>query len=154
MLTIIDKLKQIAVFTPEYERKNNTSKGDDRIIHLLTVYPYISPYKHYLNFLECFGGAHIKSSDFSLGIYGFEGVVVSALEEGDALDLDRYFIFGEVLYYKPINDSFIFAFDIKTEKDAIFICSKNDFKYHLCRPSFNDFLLSFTDKDYPMIDDR
>ncbi len=66
-------------------------------LKLLKQYPQLKKYPEYLYFLLRTGGFAVEHNKFSLGIYGFYGYTVKCFEEGNPLEKDRYFIFGDVL---------------------------------------------------------
>src|SRR5262245_44362263 len=97
--SVIEALKRVAVVTPEYEGNDVFAEIKEQYESLIETYPRLKDYTTYLDFLKMTGGAHIHSQDFSLGIYGFGGYVVTSFDEGLFLDQGRYFHFGEVLYH-------------------------------------------------------
>jgi hypothetical protein len=149
---IIEKLKAVAELVPEYE-------GDPQDIYLtikesfdsfLVRYPHLSHCPDYLEFLRSTAGAFIDHPEFSLGIYGFNGYVVTSFEERRLfLDRHRYFHFGDVLYPKRGGEIYVFAFDFHSEKDEVYVAANERWEYELCSPSFKELLLGFAEGKYP-----
>jgi hypothetical protein len=72
--SVIIRLKQVADFAPQYEC--GVLVEDEEFRNLLESYPQLAKFPTYLEFLRITGGAHISNKTFSLGIYGFSGMVV------------------------------------------------------------------------------
>jgi hypothetical protein len=95
------------------------------------------------------GGAHIHNQEFSLGIYGFGGYVVTSFDEGLFLDNDRYFGFGEVLYYRKPEPVWVLAFDFERDSDQVFTSPIEESDYVQCANTFLALLNDFARGTYP-----
>lgn len=144
---VIDKLKRGADITPQY-KSGSLPEIEQQLQELLDGHPQLRHYSDYLEFLRLTGGAHIKNKIFSLGIYGFSGMVVPSFQEVNLLDQGHFFLFGEVLYFE-LKAQFYFAFDLRTTADQVFEAGDDDAGYRLCSPSWIGFLQRFSDGDYP-----
>jgi hypothetical protein len=147
----IEALRSFATFSPEYEGENIFVEIKDSYERLLDSYPRLKSYSTYLNFLKFTGGAHIHNQDFSLGIYGFGGYVVASFEEGLFLDQDRYFQFGEVLYHAEPDLVYVFAFDLDSKKDMVYISPIDQTDYIFSCISFIQLLNNFASGQYPLL---
>jgi len=145
---VLEKLKTIAAFTPEFEADEVSAAINESYHNLVEAHPALRNYSTYLEFLQLTGGAHIHNTDFSLGIYGFGGYIVTSFDEGLFLDSERYFQFAEVLYPLHSNKEFVFAFDFKLKHDLIYISPLEHSNYILCSISFLELLTNFADGIY------
>jgi hypothetical protein len=144
--SVIIRLKQVADFAPQYEC--DVLVEDEEFRNLLESYPQLAKFPTYLEFLRITGGAHISNKTFSLGIYGFSGMVVPSFEEVVLVEQEHFFQFGEVLYYES-NAQCYFVFDLRSEKDSVYEIGENDTGYKLSNSSWIEFLQRFADGDYP-----
>jgi len=149
--SVIDDLKKIADFTPQYTN-GALPAAEQEFNELVTRYPQLNDFVAYLEFLRLTGGVHISNKIFSLGLYGFSGMVVPSFEEVSLIDLEHYFLFGEVLYYQSDTQSY-FAFDLPSGKDHVYKAGDDDAAYRLCSSSFVDFLDRFARGDFPVVND-
>jgi hypothetical protein len=152
MEEVVERLSSVTDFTPEYEGESEdiflTIK--ESYDSLLRRYPRLESYGGYLEFLRRTGGAFIDHQDFSLGIYGFEGYVVTSFNESRLfLDRNRYFHFGDVLYADHPDLIYVFAFDFESEKDIVLVAENEKWEYAPCSPSFKELLLGFASGRYP-----
>jgi hypothetical protein len=111
--------------------------------------PALARYPTYLEFLRSTGGAHIHNREFSLGIYGFGGEIVTSFAEGQFLDDNRYFQFGEVLYHRQPDPVFVFAFDLKALSDQVVTSAIERSDYRPCAHSFVALLQAFIRGEMP-----
>lgn len=146
---LIEKIKAVAKFSPEFETDEELSSIRKSYQDLLELYPALTEYPAYLEFLRLTGGAHIHNADFSLGIYGFGGEIVTSFEEGLFLDSERYFLFGEVLYLSNPDEEFALAFDFDSKQDLVYISPIGESDYTLCADSFLELLEKFSTGAYP-----
>jgi hypothetical protein len=145
----IDKIEKVATVTPEFEPNTAVSDIERGRLSLLSTYPVLSNYTDYLELLRITGGVHIHNSDFSLGIYGFGGYVVTSFDEGLFLDQDRYFRMGEVLYHTQTEPSYALAFDLYRTQDAVYISLIEQSNYEICCNSFVELIEGFAAGKYP-----
>lgn len=144
---VIAKLKRIADFTPEYEDEDVASIVKEPYEELLLRYPRLICYKNYLDFLKLTGGAHISNQQFSLGIYGFGGYLVPSFDEGEFLDENRYFQFGEIKFFN--FPELVLAFDLDSKEETVFISEFEEPNYKTLDCDFIDLLNSFSDGRLP-----
>jgi hypothetical protein len=145
----IKALKRRATFTPEYQPDGASSEIERGCQSLLGTYPDLKNYSDYLEFLKMTGGSHIHNRDFSLGIYGFGGYVVTSFDEGLFLDEERYFRFGEVLYQAQPDPVYAFAFDFQKADDVVHISPIDESCYAPCCSSFAELVEDFAAGNYP-----
>src|SRR5262245_39040833 len=145
----IGDLKKTADFTPQYMKEAFTEVLEE-FHELLNRFTKINNLSTFLEFLRLTGRAHISNKIFSLGIYGFSGMVVPAFAEVSLIDLEHYFVVGEVLYVRS-KAQFYFAFDLRLKKDQVYIAGDDDADYRLCSSSFVELLERFARGDYPGI---
>lgn len=147
MVTIssaVEKLKAAAEFIPEFEGDDVFAVVREPYESLLDEYPQLKRYPDYLEFLRATGGAFINHPDYSLGIYGFEGYVVTSFAEDRLfLDRERYFHFGDVLYPAVSGMIYVLAFDFQSELDRVLVSENEAWEYSECSPSFARLLLDF-----------
>lgn len=150
---VIELLKSSADFVPEIEEdevfSNELNNSYDSLIH---TYSSLKNYPDYLEFLRKTAGAFIDHSDFSLGVYGLIGYVVTSFEEHRLfLDKERFFHFGDVIYSSDPGSIFIFAFDFQSETNEVYITLDGVWDYSFCNSSFLHFLSDFANGKYPTI---
>jgi hypothetical protein len=146
---VVAALKRVATFAPEYNERTVLAEIKEPYESLIKSYSQLKNYPVYLDFLKMTGGAHIHNHEFSLGIYGFRGQIVTSFDEGLFLDQDRYFHFGEVLYSIPADLVFVFAFDLRSAVDNVYISPIEESNYSLCCGSFSELLNRFANGAYP-----
>lgn len=144
---VIANLKQIADVTPEYEDEDVASVVEEPFEDLLQRYPKLKHLKNYLDFLTLTGGAHISNQQFSLGIYGFGGYLVPSFDEGEFLDGDRYFQFGDVKFFD--NPELVLAFDLESKQETVFISEFEKPNYKSLECDFIGLLNKFSDGHLP-----
>lgn len=145
----ISALKETATFTPEFLPDNVQAETQEGLNVLLSEYPSLVRFPAYLTFLRLTGGAHIHNQDFSLGIYGFGGYVVTSFDEGLFLDKDRYLRVAEILYHQKPEPIYSLAFDLEAESDMVFSSPIENSDYSPCAESFLALLNSLARGLYP-----
>lgn len=148
--SVIDKLKTVADYTPEFEGENIFPEIQQSYTELLEKYPKLNDYPDYLEFLRQTGGAYIDHKDFSLGIYGFGGYVVTSFDEGSFLDQERYFLFGEVLFKAEPEINYFLAFDFQSPGELILMKPDELSQYRPCCHGFLQLLEDFANGRYPV----
>lgn len=145
----IDVLKSTATLTPEFSPEIAEAANQKALSSLVIEYAELRKFLSYLEFLKLTGGAHIHNQEFSLGIYGFGGYVVTSFDEGLFVDGNRYFRFAEVLYKRNPEPVYVFAFDLQAESDLVLTSPIEQSDYVLCAPTFLALLNSFARGVYP-----
>ena len=136
-------LKSVATVTPEFPPEAVETETTEELAALVTKYPALTKFSDYVEFLKLTGGAHIHNEEFSIGFYGFGGFVVTSFDEGLFLDDDRFFCFGEVLYYQKPEPVYVFAFDFESDSDLVLTSPIEESDYVVCATSFLGLLNSF-----------
>lgn len=149
--SILAALKSVATVTPEFPPEAVETETTEALAALMREYPALTKFSDYLEFLKLTGGAHIHDQEFSLGIYGFGGYVVTSFDEGLFLDNGRYFCFGEVLYYRKPEPMYVFAFDFEADSDLILTSPIEESDYVVCATTFLGLLNSFARAKYPEV---
>jgi len=139
----------VATVTAEFPPESSRDEIETALNELLSEYPQLARFTAYVEFLRLTGGAHIHNQDYSLGIYGFGGYLVTSFDEGLFLDKDRFFLFGETLYHSHPEPVHVFAFDLKADTDLVFTSPVERSDYALCAASFLDLLNRFASGAYP-----
>lgn len=147
---LIRRLSEVAEFVTEYDPEEAADITEGPLAELVGKYPGIEKFSQYISFLKMTGGAFASTSEFSLGIYGFEGHVVKSFDEGLFLDQDRFFLFADVMY-PDMKNIIYFAFDITTREDSVFMSADEDPTYAICATSFEAWLSRFILGNYPKI---
>jgi hypothetical protein len=145
---ILDDLKQVATVALEFADHKALMAVGDKYEKLLADFPQLGTHPAYLDLLGATGGAHVHNSLFSLGLYGFGGYLVPSFDEGPFVDEDRYFIFGEVLYFGTGVEA-VFAFDMQASSDLVYISPLSVPHYRCCCESFLQLLEAFVVGPYP-----
>lgn len=150
---VLELLKSSTDFVPEIEPDDGFSKSlNNSFETLIHTYPTLKNYTDYLDFLRKTGGAFIDHRDFSLGIYGLVGYVVTSFEEHRLfLDKERFFHFSDVIYPTEPDSVYTFAFDFQSEQEGVYITLDGVWEYSFCSPSFLQFLSDFANGEYPAI---
>ena len=136
-------LGRVTVISPEYEGADAPAAIAGPLEQLTESYPRLRDYTDYLDFLRLTGGAHIHNKTFSLGVYGFGGYLVTSFDEGLFLDQGHYFRFGEVLYHAHPDPVYVFAFDLRSAMDAVYVSPIERSDYTFCCASFTELLNAF-----------
>ena len=113
---------------------------------LVDAYPAVAGYEDWLALLRVSGGVYAENDDVDLGLYGF-GEKITAFSEGDFLDQDRYFGFGEMMYLRPESDPILLAFD--TQSGRCSSPTRSSSGYSPFADSFRDLLARLALGDYP-----
>jgi hypothetical protein len=116
---------------------------------LVDEYPGIAPYADYLGLLRATGGTYTYNKAIDLGLYGFGGESVTSFEEGNFLDQDRYFLFGELMAQQGDGDPLLLAFDTTSGSDAVLYTTEEMDEYTPFAGSFRDLLTKLSRGDYP-----
>ena len=116
---------------------------------LVEEYPGIAGYGDWLDLLRATGGTYTLNDDIDLGLYGFGGESVTSFEEGDFLDQDRYFLFGELMSRHGDGDSLLLAFDTRSGSDQVLYTTEDPGRYTPFASSFRDLLTKLSRGDYP-----
>lgn len=146
--TTLDEVRRTAAVTPEFDPAD-LGLVEEPLGELLAEHPALSGFPDYVEFLRSTGGAHIHNADFSLGLYGVGGEVVTAFDEGVFLEGNRYFIFGEALYTSQPEPVVFFAFDLQSGGDEVYFRLDETSEYTRCSASFLEFLAGFGAGRYP-----
>ncbi|MDI1478914.1 hypothetical protein [Polyangium sp. y55x31] len=111
---------------------------------LLAETPALAKQTAYLAFLRRTGGVNLENDELSLGLYGFSGELVpSVTDEGPFVDQERYFQFGEVLYSGPPEERYVFALDLQSDSQAVWVSPFESSAYVPCCGSIVDLLEAF-----------
>jgi len=145
-------LRQVAEFTPEYEGSDVPAAVREPVERLLAEYPRLARHADYVEFLRSTGGAHFDNDIWSFGIYGFGGYVVPSFEERLFVDKERFFLFGEILYYANDAEVFLF-FDLPGNDETVWFCRSPGAGYRVCAASFRDLLRKICEGLYPGVDE-
>jgi hypothetical protein len=116
---------------------------------LVDEYPGIASYDDYLALLRATGGTYTVNDDIDLGLYGFGGEGVTSFEEGNFLDEERYFLFGELMAQHGDGNSLLLAFDTRAGSDAVLYTTEELGEYTPFASSFRDLLTKLARGDYP-----
>ena len=147
--TTIAALKSVATVTPEFPPEVVETETREDFSALVREHPTLTKFAGYLEFLKLTGGAHIHNQEFSLGIYGFGGYVVTSFDEGLFLDSGRYFRFGEVLYHRKPEPVWVFAFDFESVSGLVFTSPIEESDYVLCATTLPGLLNNYARGVYP-----
>jgi hypothetical protein len=153
LIEILDRLSSKGTFVSECDYKNPPKDLKDDYNDLVKKYPAIAKLTDYKDFLLVTGGAGYEDKTVDMMFYGFSGYTVASFDEGNFLDKDRYFLFGELLYIKDENkeseqrDIFL-VFDTKSDSDAVYFGHMGE-DYHKFAGSFSEFLQNIADGKYP-----
>jgi len=74
---------------------------------------------------------------------------VTSFEEGNFLDEERYFLFGELMSQHGDGDSLLLAFDTQSGTDAVLYTTEALGEYTPFASSFRDLLTKLSRADYP-----
>jgi hypothetical protein len=118
----------------------------EEVGELTAEYPGIAGYTDWLNLLRATGGVYTENDDVDLGLYGFGGNITS-FAEGNFLDEDRYFNFGEMMYLRPASDPMLLSFD--TQSGKVLVTDEELSGYTPFADSFRDLLARLALGDYP-----
>jgi hypothetical protein len=150
MMPLLERLDAVASVTPEYEGEDVPGATQEMYESLLETYPGIAKFRDYTDVLRATGGIHADNREMDLALYGFGGYVVASFDEGNFLDRERYFLFGELLYPRtPSPEPVFLAFDTKAEHDAVYCLEEPGGEYKRCADSFRDLLTDLAERRYP-----
>jgi hypothetical protein len=133
---IIDKLRQASDFQTEFDAAE-FSLFREAYERFLAAYPPLVRLTDYLRFLQMTGGAFVDNRNYSLVIYGFGGDVAPSFDEPRLfLDRDRYFHFGDVVRPTRAGVIKVFAFDLTSDTDTVYVSDDGVWEYDLFADSF------------------
>jgi len=146
---LIALLDAIGKTTFEFTGDDVEARTREAAEALVEEYPGIERYEDWLGLLRATGGTYTRNQDIDLGLYGFGGEGVTSFEEGNFLDQDRYFLFGELMSQHGDGDPLLLAFDIRSAADQVLYTTEDPGEYTPFASSFRDLLTKLARGDYP-----
>jgi hypothetical protein len=146
---LIALLDSIGKTTFEFTGDDVAARTKEPAEALVDEYPGIAPYSNYLDLLRATGGTYTENDAIDLGLYGFGGEGVTSFEEGNFLDQDRYFLFGELMHLTGEDDPLLLAFDTASGRDEVLYTTEEPDEYTPFAGSFRELLEKLAGGDYP-----
>lgn len=112
-----------SAFTLAPEFQEDDAYAESHVEALLHQVPPLMHFSDYVGFLRATGGAHIHDRDVSLGVYGFGGHVVAALDEAERT-VGAHFVFGDILLLDGAEQAL--AFDLEDKQGRVCIANFED----------------------------
>lgn len=149
MSELIALLDEIGKTTFEFTGDDVAARTQAPAEALVEEYPGIARYGDWLDLLRATGGTYTENDEIDLGLYGFGGQGVTSFDEGNFLDQDRYFLFGELMHLTGDDDSLLLAFDTEAGSDAVLYTTEEPDEYTPFAGSFRELLEKLARGDYP-----
>ena len=146
---LIARLDAVGTTTFEFPGADARERTRAPAEALVEEYPGIAGYGDYLDLLRATGGVYTENDDIDLGLYGFGGESVTSFDEGNFLDQDRYFLFGELMHLKDSADPLLLAFDTQSGSDEVLYTTEEPGEYTPFASSFAELLEKLARGDYP-----
>lgn len=146
---LIALLDAVGKTTFEFTGEDVAGRTEEPAEALVDEYPGIASYTDYLDLLRATGGVYTENDDIDLGLYGFGGESVTSFEEGNFLDQDRYFLFGELMHLRGDAEPLLLAFDTQSGSDQVLYTTEDPGEYTAFATSLRDLLAKLALGDYP-----
>ena len=146
LIALLDAVGRTTFEFPGGDARDKTREPAEALVE---EYPGIASHAAYLDLLRATGGVYTENDDIDLGLYGFGGESVTSFDEGNFLDRDRYFRFGELMPLKGDAEPLLLAFDTQSGSDRVFYTTEEPGEYTPYASSFRDLLAKLARGDYP-----